>query len=203
MNEDVTANHTSLIESSLSKYSKGMESFSTMLNPFLTTGFHTLFRDRHLDGVEAKDENKMGLTNTTSSAGNGGDGAGGKNKITRRLMEEEDKDVPLVRIFPNGSFSPFTPEETFEFYILRSAQGQGPDMRDPPLEHPAPPGVEQIPKPSREGSVYDESRTCDSSGEWCKMPVEGSELVAGIGIGSCTYFEPEGIWGKTVTYLAC
>lgn len=127
-----------------------------------------------------------------------------KKETTRRWIgEEEGKDVPLVRIFPNGTFSPFTTEETIEFYILRNAQGQGPDPRDPPLEHPAPPGVELEPKPSKEGSVYDESRTCDSSGEWCNMPVEGSQLIAGIGIGSCTYFEPEGIWGKTVTYLAC
>lgn len=183
--EDATANHTSLIESYPPTYNRGIESFLPVLNPF-----RKLFRDRHHDEAEAeaeegKEEKKMGST-------------------TRRWVEEEgDKDVPLVRIFPNGSFSPFTTEETIEFYILRNAQGQGQDVRDPPLEHPAPPGVEQTPKPSKEGSVYDESRTCDSSGEWCNMPVEGSQLIAGIGIGSCTYFEPEGIWGKTVTYLAC
>lgn len=208
--EDVTAIHTSLIESSPPKYNRGIESFLIVLNPF-----RKLFRDRHLDEAEAeaeaeekeKEEKRMGSNNTTSPAADGG-GVGGKKETTRRWMEEgeeeeEDKDVPLIRIFPNGSFSPFTSEETIEFYILRNAQGQGPDVRDPPLEHPAPPGVEQTPKPSKEGSVYDESRTCDSSGEWCKMPVEGSELIAGIGIGSCTYFEPGGIWGKTVTYLAC
>lgn len=180
--EDLMANRTSLIESSPPKLIRGIESFLTVLNPFRKP-----CRDRHLDEAEAED----------------GGGGSGKEEITRRWIGEEDKDVPLVRIFPNGSFSPFTTEETIEFYILRNAQGQGPDVRDPPLEHPAPPGVEQTPKPSKEGSVYDESRTCDSSGEWCKMPVEGSELIAGIGIGSCTYFEPEGIWGKTVTYLAC
>lgn len=149
---------------------------------------------------QEKEAMEIGLNHTARLAA---DGAHGKTEITRRWMGEESKDVPLVRIFSNGSFTPFTTEETIEFYILRNAQGQGPDPRDPPLEHPAPPGVEQEPKPSKEGSVYDESRTCDSSGEWCKMPVEGSQLIAGIGIGSCTYFEPEGIWGKTVTYLAC
>lgn len=195
--EDITANRTSLIESSPPKYNREIKSLLAVLNPF-----RGLFRDRHLDEAEAREEKvrKTGSNNTTSPAADGGAG-GGKKETTRRWIE--DKDVPLVRIFPNGSFSPFTTEETIEFYILRNAQGQGPDVRDPPLEHPAPPGVEQTPKPSKEGSVYDESRTCDSSGEWCKMPVEGSELIAGIGIGSCTYFEPEGIWGKTVTYLAC
>lgn len=197
--EDATDNHTSLIESYPPKYNRGIESFLTVLNPF-----RKLFRDRHHDEAEeGKEEKKMGSNHMTRPAADV-DGGGGKTETNRRWVEEEgDKDIPLVRIFPNGSFSPFTTEETIEFYILRNAQGQGPDVRDPPLEHPAPPGVEQTPKPSKEGSVYDESRTCDSSGEWCKMPVEGSELIAGIGIGSCTYFEPEGIWGKTVTYLAC
>ena len=191
-----------------------MEYFLTVLNPFLI-GFGKPSRDRHLDEAKEEEEKqkKMRLNATSPAAyddDGGGGGGGGKKEITRRWTveeeeeeEEEDKDVPLVRIFPNGSFSPFTSEETIEFYILRNAQGQGPDLRDPPLEHPAPPGVEQTPKPSKEGSVYDESRTCDSSGEWCKMPVEGSQLIAGIGIGSCTYFEPEGMWGKTVTYLPC
>lgn len=197
--EDATANHNFLMESYPPKYNRGIESFLTMLNPFRKP-----FRDRHHDEAEeGKEEKKMGSNHTTRRAADV-DGGGGKKETTRRwLDEEEDKDVPLVRIFPNGSFSPFTTEETIEFYILRNVQGQGPDLRDPPLEHPAPPGVEQTPKPSKEGSVYDESRTCDSSGEWCNMPVEGSQLIAGIGIGSCTYFEPEGIWGKTVTYLAC
>lgn len=200
---NATANHTALIDIPPPKYSKGMENFLTALNPFLI-GFGKPSRDPHLDEAKEEEEKQKKMrSNATSPAADGG-GGGGKKEITRRwTVEEEDKDVPLVRIFPNGSFSPFTPEEMIEFYILRNAQGQGPDLRDPPLEHPAPPGVEQTPKPSKEGSVYDESRTCDSSGEWCKMPVEGSQLIAGIGIGSCTYFEPEGMWGKTVTYLAC
>lgn len=153
---------------------------------------------------QEKEAMKIGLNHMARPAADGVNGAGGKKETTRRWIgEEEGKDVPLVRIFPNGSFTPFTTEETIEFYILRNDQGQGPDVRDPPLEHPAPPGVEETPKPSKERSVYDQSRTCDSSGEWCDMPVEGSQLIAGIGIGSCTYFEPEGIWGKTVTYIAC
>lgn len=123
------------------------------------------------------------------------------------------KPLPIIRIFPDGSFATLTPEETKEFYIVRTAQGEGPDVRDPPLEHPAPTTtttttgggpIDQTPKASREPSEYDQSRTCASSGEWCPLPrEEGSTLLAGTGIGSCMYYREDGLWGKTVTYHAC
>lgn len=206
-------NHTSLIESSPAKVTKGMEKLLTVVNPW-STGFGQFFRDRHHDEENDKKRaaaNSTATSTTTPSVATNDDddddGDKRKETISRRTLEEEEKydDTvePIIRIFSNGSFTSFTAEETTEFYILRTAQGEGPDLRDPPLEHPAPLGIDQTPKPSKEPSGYDQSRTCDSSGEWCPLPREGSTLLAGIGIGSCTYYREDELRGKTISYQAC
>ena len=230
--KNATAHHTNLIETSPPKpSSSGMETLLTVMNPWFSS-FNKNFYNRHLDEEDGKKKGAAATnitrttttTTTTNSCGaaaavddhDEGDGGSIKKEIiARRTYEEEEEQnnnnnhdttiaIPIIRIFPNGSFSTFTPEQTNEFYILRKAQGEGPDPRDPPVEHPAPLGIDQTPKPSKEPSLYDQYRICNSSGEWCSLPLkEGSTLLAGIGIGSCTYYEEDGLWGKTITYHAC
>lgn len=123
------------------------------------------------------------------------------NNNSNSISKDE---TPLVRIFPNGAFSPFTTEESQQFLLLQQAQGQGPpkvvagDGASPPIG--APESISEGSKDSKEDSVYNRSRRCEKTGQWCKVPREGSVLIAGPGIRACTYYKEE---GKIISYTLC
>lgn len=126
------------------------------------------------------------------------------NKNNKNNKNSKDE-TPLVRIFPNGAVSPFTTEESQQFLLLQKAQGQEPpkvvvvgDGASPPIR--APESISEGSKDSKEGSVYNKSRRCEKSGQWCKLPQEGSALIAGPGIWPCTYYKEE---GKVISYTPC
>lgn len=48
--------------------------------------------------------------------------------------------------------------------------------------------------------MYNKSRRCEKTGQWCKLPQEGSVLIAGPGIGACTYYKED---GKIISYTPC
>ena len=140
----------------------------------------------------------------------------GRNRLQDRSNDKNDSsdinnnnsigkdETPLVRIFPNGAFSPFTTEESQQFLLLQQAQGQGPpkvvagDGASPPIG--APESISEGGKDSKEDSVYNRSRRCEKTGPWCKMPQKGSVLIAGPGIRACTYYKEE---EKIISYTLC
>lgn len=132
------------------------------------------------------------------------DRSDGKNESSDKSNNNSKDETPLVRIFPNGTFSPFTTEESQQFLLLQQAQGQRPpkvvvgDGATPPIR--APESISEGDKDSKEGSVYNKSRRCEKTGQWCKLPQEGSVLIAGPGIGACTYYKEE---GKIILYTPC
>lgn len=122
--------------------------------------------------------------------------------------KKKKDETPLVRIFPDGNFSPFTTEESQQFLLLLQQQSQG---KKPPKVvvgggAPSPPSLapesinEEGRKDSKEGSVYNKSRKCENNGQWCKLPQEGSVLITGPGIEACTYYKEE---GKIISYTPC
>lgn len=126
-----------------------------------------------------------------------------KNESSDNNKTNKDE-TPLVRIFPNGAFSPFTAEESQQFLLLQQAQGQEPpkvvvgDGASPPIR--ASEKISEGGKDSKEGSVYNKSRRCEKTGQWCKLPQQGSVLIAGPGIGACTYYKED--W-KIISYTPC
>lgn len=149
-------------------------------------------------------------TTTTTAAAHHGKGrnrlldrSDDKNESSDNNKKSKDE-TPLVRIFPNGAFSPFTTEESQQFLLLQQAQGQVPpkvvvgDGAYPPIC--APESISAGGKDSKEDSVYNKSRRCEKTGQWCKLPQEGSVLIAGPGIGACTYYKEE---GKIISYTPC
>lgn len=152
-----------------------------------------------------------GLTTTTAASPHG------KDISHHRRSDDDDDDnnnnnkkekdeTPLVRIFPDGNFSPFTTEESQQLLLLlQQAQGQNPPKvvaGGTPAQPPrAPESIdEEGRKDSKEGSVYNKSRRCENNGQWCKLPQEGSVLIAGPGIRACTYYKEE---GKIVSHTSC
>lgn len=144
----------------------------------------------------------------------------------RRSSDDEDKkesshknnnnnkkkdETPLVRIFPDGNFSPFSTEESRQFLLLLvQHQSQGGQKAAKVVAGgsgaPSPASLvfERIDqegrKDSKEGSVYNKSRKCEKNGQWCKLPQEGSVLITGPGIEACTYYKEE---GKIISYTPC
>lgn len=153
---------------------------------------HGKGRNRLFDRSNDKNESSDTTTTTTNN-----------NNSINNINNSKDE-TPLVRIFPNGAFSPFTTEESQQFLLLQQAQGQEPpkvivgDGASPPIR--APESISEGGKESKEGSVYNKSRRCEKSGQWCKLPQEGSVLIAGPGIGACTYYKEE---GKIISYTPC
>lgn len=143
----------------------------------------------------------------------------GRNHLLDRNVDRKESsdnnknskdETPLVRIFPNGAFSPFSTEESQEFLILQKSQGQEPPKKvvaspSSPIRGAPPEKKKKISeggsqKDSKEGSVYNKSRRCEKTGQWCKLPQEGSVLIAGPGIGACTYYKED---GKIISYTPC
>lgn len=123
--------------------------------------------------------------------------------------KKKKDESPLVRIFPDGNFSPFTTEESQQFLLLllqQQSQGQKPPKKvvGGGAPSPTPRAPESINeggrKDSKEGSVYNKSRKCENNGQWCKLPQEGSVLITGPGIEACTYYKEE---GKIISYTSC
>ena len=106
-------------------------------------------------------------------------------------------ETPLVRIFTNGAFLPFTTEESQQFLLLQKAQGQEPpkvviDETSSDIE-------DQDDK--KKFSVYNKTRRCQKSEEeWCKLPPPGTLLIVGPGVGPCTYYKAV---EKIISYTPC
>ena len=131
-----------------------------------------------------------------------------KKESSHSNNKKKKDETPLVRIFPDGNFSPFTIEESQQFLLLLHQQSQG---QKPPKVvvgggAPSQPSLalesinEEGRKDSKEGSVYNKSRKCENNGQWCKLPQEGSVLITGPGIEACTYYKEE---GKIISYTPC
>lgn len=132
-----------------------------------------------------------------------------KNESSPNNNKKKKDESPLVRIFPDGNFSPFTTEESQQFLLLllqQQSQGQKPPTKVVAGGAPSTPprASESINeggrKDSKEGSVYNKSRKCENNGQWCKLPQEGSVLITGPGIEACTYYKEE---GKMISYTSC
>lgn len=149
-------------------------------------------------------------TATTTFAHNGKgrnrllDRSDDKNEYSDNNNKSKDE-TPLVRILPNGSFSPYTAEESQQFLLLQQSQGQEPskvvvvsDGASPSIR--APESISEGGRESKDGSVYNKSRRCNRTGQWCKLPQEGSVMIAGPGIRACTYYKEE---GRIISYIPC
>lgn len=114
------------------------------------------------------------------------------NKDNNKKSKDE---TPLVRIFTNGAFLPFTPEEGQEFLLLQKAQGQVPPKVVVDKT------IKEIHEDNlKKSSVYNKTRICEKSGDWCKLPPPGSLLIVGPGVGPCTYYKAD---EKKISYTTC
>lgn len=126
-----------------------------------------------------------------------------KNESSSNNNNNNDNDnkkskdeTPLVRIFTNGAFLPFTTEESQQFLLLQKAQGQ-----EPPkvvIDETISDIEDQDDK--KKFSVYNKTRRCQKSKEWCKLPPPGSLLIVGPGVGPCTYYKAV---EKIISYTPC
>lgn len=127
------------------------------------------------------------------------DNHGSSNNNNNNNKEKDE--TPLVRIFLDGNFSPFTTEESQRFLLLLHQKlpkvvGAG---SYPPH---APESINEVGRmDSKESSVYNKSRRCENNGQWCRLPQEeGIVLIAGPGIRACTYYKEE---GKIISNIPC
>lgn len=129
---------------------------------------------------------------------------GSSNDNNNKKKKKRDE-TPLIRIFPDGKFSPFTTEESQRFLLLlrqNPPKVVGADSYPPRAPESIIKAVGGR-KDSKESSVYNKSRRCENNnGQWCRLPQteEGIVLIAGPGIRACTYYKEE---GKIISHIPC